>query len=149
LVRKFISRFAIASLVAVPLAAAALIVPAGASGAHFTVLSSHSLVRPDQPNTDINGTGATAVFAPKKLTVAEDTVNGCPSGGTFVSFTITNNETKTTYVYYSGSLAFKLKKQSEYDICVSGFGAGTKATLVLGSKTGTLYSGKLKLTFSD
>jgi hypothetical protein len=149
-VRKFMNRLAIVSLIALPVAAATAIAPAGASGVHFQVVGVRSLAHPDQPNSNIVGQGATATFSPKKISAAEGTSAQCSSDPLgVVSFTITNTGTKTAYVYYSGSLLFKLKKANEEDICASGFGAGTKATLNLGAKSGAAYTGKLKITFTS
>jgi len=143
------NRLAIVSLISLPIAAA-VTVPAGAATAgHIRAMGAHSLVRPDQPNTNIVGQGATAKFVPKKLTAAEDTSgNNCGSG--FVSFTVTNTGTKTAFVYYSGSLIFKLKPSLVENICAANFGAGASIVLNLGNKTGsTIYAGHVKVTFSD
>lgn len=151
--RKIMNRLAIVSLIALPTAAATAIMPAGAStpAIHFRVVGVHSLVRSQTaPNTHIVGEGATAKFNPAKLKAAEGTKAQCASNPLgLISFTVTNTGTATAYIYYSGSLLFKLKKANEEDICASGFGAGAKATLNLGSKTGTAYKGKLKITFTS
>jgi hypothetical protein len=147
------NRLAIVSLIALPIAAATAIMPAGAStpAIHFRIVAVQSLVHAKTaPNTNIVGEGATARFNPAKLTAAQGTKAQCSSNPLgLISFTVTNTGTATAYVYYSGSLLFKLKKANEEDICASGFGAGTKATLNLGSKTGTAYKVKLKITFTS
>jgi hypothetical protein len=156
-VQKFMNRLAIVSLIALPIATATAIVPAGAStpAIHFRVVGVQSLVHAQTPpntppNTKIHGKGATAKFIPAKLTAAEGSKAQCdkrPLG--LISFTVTNTGTATAYVYYKGGLVFKLKKAHEEDICASGFGAGTTATLNLGSSSGTAYKAKLKIKFSS
>jgi hypothetical protein len=152
-VQKFMNRLAIVSLIALPIATATAIVPAGAStpAIHFRVVGVHSLVHAETPpNTNIDGKGAKAKFSPAKLTAAEGSKAQCdkrPLG--LISFTVTNTGTATAYVYYKGGLVFKLKKAHEEDICASGFGAGTTATLNLGSSSGTAYKAKLKVKFSS
>jgi hypothetical protein len=146
------SRLAILSVVALPIAGATAMVPAGAStGVHFRVVGSHALVHPLQPNTNIVGNTSAAVFSPKKLSAAEGTSAQCnsnPQGLT--SFTVTNTGTKTAYVTYNGAVIFSLKKSLEEDICISGGAAGDKLTLGLSNKAGTTaYKGKLKITLTD
>ena len=149
--RKFVNRLAVVSLIGLMGAAATAIVPAGAStGVHFRVVGSHALVHPLQPNDNIVGQGSTAVYSPKKLTVAEYTQATCVPNGTDVSFTLTNTGTKTAFITYAGSVVIKLKPAAVEDICFYGGSAGAKAKFGLSNKTGTVnYAGVLKITLSN
>jgi hypothetical protein len=145
------NRLAIVSVIALPIAAATAALPAGAStGVHFRVVGVHSLVRPDQPNTNITGLAAAGKFVPAKLTVAEYTESTCVPNGTDVSFTMTNTSSKTAYIYYGGAVVIKLKASAVEDICFYGGAAGETAKFNLSNKSGsTVYKGKLKVTLSD
>ena len=146
--RKVMNRLAIVSLISLPIGAA-LTVPAGAStGVHFRIMGVYN-VRPDQPNTNIVSQGSTAKFVPKKLMVGEDTSgNMC---NPFVDeMSITNTGTKTAYITYGGSPAFKLKKGTGTELCWEGGSAGDKAVLNLSNKTNTVTcAGKLTITFTS
>ncbi len=112
--------------------------------------SSH-VVPATTPSSKIKGQGSTAKYKPTALTVAEDTSGGnCGESTPPVSFTIKNTGTKSAYVTFEGSPAFKLPKGQTEDICLYGGSAGDQATLGLSNKTNTVtYASTLTITASD
>src|ERR1700722_4112203 len=144
--RKFMNRLAIVSLVALPIAAATTIVPAGASvrSANFRVVGVHALVSPNIPNSNIVGQGKTAKFVPDHLKYKDQSTTDCTSP---VSFTITNTGTKTANIYIDGAGPyFTIAAASELELCGSA-AAGTTDTFGLGNAAGTKqYAATLAVT---
>ncbi len=146
--RKFMSRLAIVSLIALPISAA-LTLPSGAStGIHFRMAATTAGPL-TVPKSKIIGEGSTAVFNPTAITVAEDTSgNNCSP---FVKdMSIANKGTQTAYVTYGGSPLGSIPAGHSGPICWSGGSAGDTVTLGLSNKKNTkTYSSTLTITFSS
>ncbi len=148
IMRKLMSRLAIASMIGLPVAAA-MTVPAGAAtGTHVRVVSVSRDAGPQTvPKSKIHGQGSTATYNPTALTVAEDPSGMCTG---FVSFKIRNTGTKNAFITVNGTPFFKLPPASTLAVCASGGSAGDQYTVGLSNKANTVtYASKLTITLSD
>jgi len=147
-VRKILNRLAVMSVIGLPIVGIA--VPAGASTSAVSIhiVAVRPFVHPDQPNINIVGNLANAVYSPHTLTAVEDTTNSCKTG--FISFTVTNTGTKTEYITINRMPSTPVAAGAVVDYCETGAFPGYKLHYGLSNKTDTVhFPAKLKVTFSN
>jgi hypothetical protein len=146
------NKLAIVAVIALPVAAATAVLPAGAStGVHFRVVGVHSLVAPaaKTPNSNIDGSGKKAVFDPTSLKIKETTESACEAGS-FTSLTITNTSSKSAYVTFEGSPFYTAAPMTGEDICFYGGAKGDQGSIGLSNAANTkTYASTLTVTLKN
>jgi hypothetical protein len=136
-----VRRFAIASALVLPAVVGMTVVSASAAPSpHFKVVAIHTATAGTGPNTNLNGSGKTVVFSPKKLKgLAAVSSTDCSTSD--YSFSVSNNTSKAQTLTYEGSSIVKIPKATAEAICVTADGSYT-----LGLKSSPAATLKLTVT---